>query len=164
MTSHRECTHPATKAARTLCRKFRATYTEPAEGVEARPLPAYVTDETEAARLIWESERCKFAEGHILSAETNADDTSVEDKFEPQSKRWYEVAVSTLHCARDDADRFDYADPITGHALRLRSYDDWLWVDKVIWANGEPFILVLVNRDGVRRKVTMTALMGDLDD
>jgi hypothetical protein len=34
--------------------------------------------------------------GQVLSAEINADDTAVEEGFEAQSLRWFEVAYSTL--------------------------------------------------------------------
>lgn len=34
--------------------------------------------------------------GQVLSATLNADDTSVETGFEPDSPRWFEVATATL--------------------------------------------------------------------
>ena len=151
MTSHRDCTHPKTKAARARCRKTKAEVAELLRQAEVEDKVYHDTyirpyEEQEAARRLWEAESAKFAEVHIWSAENNADDTAHEEKFQPYSKRWYEVALSTLHSVRDDADRcWNIDDPEKGQSIYLD--DDYRWVDGVIYPNSGTEV-TLIDREG----------------
>lgn len=154
MTSHRDCAHPKTKAARARCRKGKAEVAEILRQADIEDKIYHDTyvrpfEQQDALRVRWEDECGKFCEAHISSAEQNADDTSVEEKFEPHSKRWYEVAISTLHSARDDADKvFDLRDPEEGQYLEIADLP--FWVDRVRYGDNGASKVMLINREGNR--------------
>lgn len=155
MTStHANCTHPKTKAARAKCRKNKvevaALWAEHDAEAEAYH-EAYVRpyQEQEAARLEWEAECLKFAEAHIDSAHENADDTAAEEGFEPYSKRWYKIAISTLHHARDTADRvLDFRDPQKGQLLEVDG--EYRWIHHITYLRGWAFEVTLIDDMGTR--------------
>lgn len=161
MTSHRDCTHPATKAARARCRANKAKATAELAAFEAENKIYHDTyirpyEEQEAARKGWEAECEKFCEAHIDSANQNADDTAHEEGFEPYSKRWYEIAISTLHHARDCADQnTDPKDPEKGQALQVIDRDDWYWVSNLKWANGWATKVEIIDREGNKEWIAL---------
>jgi hypothetical protein len=113
--------------------------------------------EMDAARAVWETESPKFADAHVSSADQNADDTAREEGFEYQSTRWYEVAVSTLHSVRDDAEHcMNPKDPQTGQALMIKGGTDYVWVDGVLYGNADHSAseIRVVDRDGNRSTIT----------
>lgn len=164
MTSHADCTHPKTKAARAKCRRLKA---EVATLLKNHEVENQINHDTyiapfeaqEEARKNWENEQIKFCEAHIASAEENADDTSVEEGFEPHSKRWYDIAISTLHHARDNADEvFDLSDPEKGQYIPI--YDRPFWIDQMRYGDqGRASKLMLVNREGSRSWVMVEDLI-----
>lgn len=159
-TSHRDCTHPATKAARTKCRKLKAQDTAALEKflVDNQIYhDTYVVPyrETEALRKEWDAEVEKFAEAHRWSAEQNADDTMSEEGFEYLSKRWYQVALSTLHFARDTATPcWDPKDPEKGQLVELKNCPGNYWVDQIRYANGWADAVTVIDNEGNRKEVS----------
>lgn len=158
MTSHRDCTHPPTKAARARCRKLKADLDAlQAEHDENNRIyhETYIVpfEQKEAARLEWEAMKDRFAYQFVNSADQNAFDTAHEEGFEPYSQRWYECAISTLESARDDAPRnIDLNDPDEGQSI------DWLgrelhWIDRVI-SPASGWEITIIDREG-NRKVWM---------
>lgn len=151
MSAHANCTHPKTKAARAACRKSRS---------EGDALNAQWEAEREADRLareperIWNEEFPKFSEAHQASAHQNADYTAYEEGFEIYSPRWYECATSTLHHARDCADRVLNAyDPEPGQSLMIHEGTDYLWVEGVTWGEGVAIEIRVVDREGNRSTI-----------
>lgn len=174
MTSHRDCTHPRTKAARAKCRKRKAQNAADLVAFEVENQIYHDTyirpyQEQEAARQSFEAECEKFCEAHISSAHQNADDTSVEEGFAPNSKRWYETAISTLHHARDTADRlFDLKDPEKGQYVSYklddgdREDDFWIADIKYLWddrGNLRYPDLTLINREGTKFIISAAQLI-----
>lgn len=161
MTSHRDCTHPATKAARARCRKLQADIAKMhrEQAIEERIYyETYILpfELQEKARKEWEEEFPKFAEAHQASAHQNADDTAAEEGFEPYSKRWYECAISTLHSARDNAERalsLDWLD--NGQLVEIEG--KYFWVDRVQYPN-DGYYAILVDDKGNRTKWMFTDL------
>jgi hypothetical protein len=158
--SHSNCPHPNTKSARAACRKARAK-----AAAEFEALMAPTAEEIEFGKMVevrtaWETRSALFAAAHVSSAEINADDTSVEEGFEPMTRRWYEVALSTLESARDDAVRCqDASDPEAGQAVWLTNATDWQWVDSIArYENGWAKEIVVVDREGNRTTVPVTAI------
>lgn len=91
MTTHRNCTHPATSSARAKCRKQRA-----AEDALLAPTPDMIADrERLAAQEAWYAFCETLPEAVALSASANADDTSLEEGFEVDSLAWFECATMT---------------------------------------------------------------------
>lgn len=166
MTSHAHCLHPKTKAARAKCRRNKteiATLVAKQEVEDQIYHDAYIAprEAQEAARKLWEAECERFCEAHIISAEQNADDTAHEEGFEPQSKRWYECAVSTLYSARDDAEQcLDIELIDKGQALDLG--DHYRWVDRIYYSKRGPFA-TLIDREGNRKKYLLVNLKMMLD-
>lgn len=159
--SHAACTHPRTKAARAKCRKNQAEIAAIRAAAEAEDRAyheAYIVPrlKQEAAEAAWNEAFPKFAEGHQGSAHQNADDTAREENFELYSTRWYEVALSTLHRARDCADRINWEDPESGQVLDLGN--EYRWVDRVIWGKGWITGLILVDREGNRTEYPLIDL------
>jgi hypothetical protein len=155
MTSHRDCIHPKTKAARARCRKNQAARAADLAKFEADNQAYHDTyirpyQEQETARKEWETESSKFCEAHVASANQNADDTSVEEGFAEYSKRWYEVAISTLHSARDDAERCLDLDEIDNGQVLDFIDQDYYWVDRVIYPSSGVEV-TLVDREGNRK-------------
>lgn len=153
MTSHADCIHPRTKAARAKCRKNKVeidTLRVEHEAENKIYHDTYIVprEKQEAAEAAWNKAFPKFAEAHQNSAHQNADDTSVEEGFEPGSTRWYEIALSTLDNARDCADWINWEDPESGQAVDFG--DEYRWVDRVIYGKGQKTKLILVNREGNR--------------
>ena len=136
--SHAECTHPNTKSARAKCRKERKTLA--AADVEWQAEMDELRKDREVEEL-WNKTYPIFCGAHQASAHQNADDTASEEGFEVYSRRWYEVALSTIHSARDNSPAADLNDPEPGsHIYRERNY---YWVDHVIYpASGAEITLV----------------------
>lgn len=166
MTSHRDCTHPATKAARGRCRKLQ---TDIAKMHREQAIEERIYYETyivpfelqEKARKEWEAEHDKFCEAHISSAEQNADDTAHEEGFEPYSKRWYEIAIFTLQSARDNAEsalKLEWLDK--GQHLEIGG-KNW-WVDRVQYPK-QGYYAILIDEDGNRIQRLFTDLAQHLD-
>jgi len=151
-TAHQHCNHPNTKAARAKCRNERKKAAAEFEALMAPTAEELAFAEMVKVRTEWETRRELFAEAHVWSAEGNADDTSVEEGFEPHTKRWYEVALATLESVRDDAERcLDASDPEKGQAVWLAGADDWQWVDQISrYENGWPREITVVDREGNR--------------
>lgn len=150
---HSLCNHPATKSARAKCRRdvaaTLAAIVTPEETAEERAWEA-----KKAAEALWDAEWPKFCQRHVGSADQNASDTGLEEGFEDYSQRWYEVAVSTLHLARDTAEQVVNAyDPEPGQALMIKGGTDYLWVEHVIWGHGVADTIVVVDREGNRSEI-----------
>lgn len=166
MTSHRDCTHPATKAARARCRKLKADIAEMhrQQAIEERIYyETYILPRElqEKARIEWETECEKFCEAHIASANQNADDTAHEEKFEEYSRRWYEVALSTLHSARDNAERAQSLDWLdNGQMVEIDG--KYHWVDRVQYPN-DGYYAILMDEEGNRTKWMFSDLAPHLD-
>lgn len=166
MTSHRDCTHPATKSARARCRKAKADIAEMyrQQAIEERIYyDTYILPRElqEKARIEWETESEKFCEAHIASANQNADDTAHEEKFDHYSKRWYEVAISTLHSARDNADRatsLDWLD--NGQMVEIEG--KYWWIDRIGYPT-EGHYAILMDEEGNRMHWFLTDLAKHLD-
>ncbi len=158
-TDHSRCLHPKTKAARAKCRASRARW----DAQNAKWEAERAEDQKDAAAEdMWNQEYPKFAESHQASAHQNADDTACEEGFEVHSPRWYETAVSTLHSARDTAERlFDVTDPQGGQSFMIKGGTDYLWVDTLNWDNGWVKTIVAVDRDGARSTVELDAIDTD---
>lgn len=158
-TNHRNCTHPATKAARAACRKaMKAFYCDtPEEAAE------YLADKAlDAARADWEAFAARFAGAHTLSGEINADDTAREEGFEAHTLRWYEVAMMSTQAARDYAlANMNHLEPEEGQRIGLRGSDALYWVDQVIWGKGWATEVVLIDEGGNRRRVKVEDLMDE---
>jgi hypothetical protein len=166
MTSHRDCTHPATKAARARCRKAKVEFAEMMrqQAIEERIYyETYVLPHElqEKARKEWEAESEKFCQMHMASAEQNADDTAREESFEPYSKRWYEVAISTLHHARDTAERAQNLDWLDNGQMIDIDGKYW-WVDRVQYPN-EGYYAILIDAEGNRARWNFADLAKYLD-
>jgi hypothetical protein len=150
MTSHSNCTHPATKAARAKCRKSKAAGTKVPD-IQQQPH----TDDKEAAKELWEAACKKFAKAHIDSAIQNADDTTYGEKLPPNSKRWYEVALLTLHSTRNHAELCeDYRKAEEGQRIELvNSTKNW-WIDEITrHRKGRVKNMVLIDDEGYRQLV-----------
>lgn len=166
MTSHRDCLHPSTKAARAKCRKDKAEIAKLRADMEAENqiyhdtyIAPYLAQEE--ARKKWEKECLLFASAHINSAEQNADDTAREEGFELYSLRWCEVALSSLHSARDLADRcWNAEDPEEGQSVEIEGATDWQWVDRIEerYDNGWTKTIRVVDREGNRTVVPVTSI------
>lgn len=145
-TSHANCHHENTKSARAKCRKQRAAWAIEDAKWEAEQAEWKLD---QAAEEAWNKAFPRYAEAHQASAHQNADDTATEEGFEPYSRRWYECALSTLDNARDNAVRCDdLRDPEPGSSIyRNRQY---YWVDTLVWGEGWPVEVVLVDDLGNR--------------
>lgn len=145
--SHEKCFHPKTKAARSKCRKERAAWAaEEAKWAAERA----EMEKDRAAERDWNEEFPKFAASHQDSAHQNADDTAHEEGFEMYSRRWYQVALSSLHSARDnsmEAHLYDN-DPEPGSYIRWDN--DYRWVDGVSYFAEGGAEVHLITRDGIR--------------
>lgn len=166
MTSHADCIHPRTKAARAKCRKDKAEIAKLWAEHELKNKAhheAYIAprERQEEAEAAWNEAFPKFAKAHQSSAHQNADDTSVEEGFEPGSTRWYQVALSTLESARADAEPIDWEDPQSGQAVDF--VDHYRWVDRVIWAKLGGSKLILVDREGNRTEHPLIDLYSTRD-
>lgn len=157
MTSpHADCTHPKTKSARARCRKLQAEIARIRAEHEAenqRYHEVYIRpfEEQEAKRKEWETESEKFSKAHQASASQNADDTSLEENFSTGSYRWYETAISTLHCARDNAPQNLDLDLLEeGESLDFVA-EGYVWVDYLGYPNDGHYA-ILVDREGNRTK------------
>jgi hypothetical protein len=146
--AHSNCLHPKTKAARAAGRTARAAWAAPTAAWHAARPPDHIAREPER---IWNEEFPKFCEAHQGSAHQNADDTAHEEGFEVYSPRWYECATSTIHHARDCAERVMNAyDPEPGQSLMLVGGTDYLWVESVTWGEGVASEIRVVDREGNR--------------
>lgn len=154
-TIHANCFHDNTKSARAACRRDRAKFAADEASYEnefLRPLR-----EMEAARDAFDKACEIFADAHVSSAHQNADDTSREESFGLYTTRWYQVALSTLEHARDNAEKVFRADDAEkGQALQVKGGSDWVWIDAIEYAgkNGWPTAYTVVDRDGKRSKIT----------
>jgi len=158
--NHRLCSHPNTKSARAKCRREKAKAAAELESFLA-PTPEDLEFRAMVeAREAWETACERFAEAHIDSAYQNADDTSVEEGFEPMTKRWYECAMMTLESARDNAERcLDASDPEKGQAVWITDATDWQWVDSIArYENGWAKEITVVDREGNRSTVPVTSI------
>lgn len=149
-TAHAACDHPMTKSGRAKCRakKAKAAAILAADNAawEAEMAPIRAR---EAAEKIWNEEFPKFCSAHQGSAHQNADDTASEEGFEMYSERWYQVAVSTLHHARDTADAvMNPMDPEPGQSLMIAGGTDYLWVEHVKWGEGVAAEVTVIDREG----------------
>ncbi|MGX9924161.1 hypothetical protein ACWIG4_30405 [Streptomyces sp. NPDC002248] len=151
--SHANCTHPHTKADRAKCRRDRAYAEKLRAEVEVKNRinhEIYIRpfEEQEALREEWETLSAKYARAFQTQAEQNADDTSVEEKFEVNSRRWYRIAIASLISARDDSTEcFDLNDPEEGQYIKAEG-KRW-WIDHYRFLGNE-LSLTLVDEMGNR--------------